>query len=231
MSILLLNGPPFSPLFWDKVQDRLSEHNLKSASLNWIEQSGTMETLVPWIIQTIEREEHTTLVAHGLAVPLALEIASQKQNIHFILSNGPLDSHKLALFLSTIPRLSLHPKIALPILSSSLAFRRLVINPYVMNRDTIATLSNNVLNNRKVRGHIWKYFQDLRGWHRPKNLTGQEISLIWGTSDFLFPPPADLSLPNRVSYAAIEGGAHFHPIERPWAIADQIQKISMTKMS
>lgn len=231
MSILLLNGPPFSPLFWERVQERLTKHGLESFTFNWLEHSGSFEYLVPILLEKMEALHCKMIVAHGFAVPLALQVASKTSGIHFILSNGPLDSHKLAPMLAKIPNLALHPRISLPFLGSSFAFRRLVINPYVMNRDMIARLSQNVLNNKKTRKNIATYFQELEHWKPEKNLTSQEISLIWGTSDFLFPPPKNNSFSQHRQPLLIEGGAHFHPVERPWAIADQIQKLSLTKMS
>lgn len=231
MSILLLNGPPFSPKFWEKTQERLSKHGLQSTCINWIEHSGKIEKLEIFLLEKIKEHQYKTIVAHGLAVPLALQLASKTSNLHFILSNGPLSSSKMASLLSKIPAATLHPRIALPILSSSFAFRRLVINPYVMNRDTIATLSKDLLDDATTRKNIHQYFKDLQNWKQPKNLTGQEVSLIWGTSDFLYPPPKNNLFSPNSSPILIQGGAHFHPIERPWTIADQIQKLTMTKMS
>ena len=231
MSILLLNGPPFSVLFWKKVQARLSQHGLSSISINWLEHSGKFEQLERFVLTNIKENNIKTIVAHGLAVPLALQLCSQTPDSHFILSNGPLDSHKITSLLQTVPSLFLHPRLALPFLASSLAFRRLVINPYVMNRDMIATLSKDILDNSTTRKNIQEYFRDLQIWEQPKNLTGQEISLVWGDSDFLFPAPKKNLFSENSPVVLIPGGAHFHPIERPWAFADQIQKLTMTKMS
>ncbi len=231
MSILLLNGPPFSPLFWKKVQGRLSEHGISSSSINWLEYSGSFEQLETFLQTRIEQTDINTVVAHGLAVPLALQLCSKTAGIHFILCNGPLDTHKITSLLRTVPSLFFHPRVSLPFLASSVAFRRLVINPYVMNRDMIATLSKEILDNSTTRKNIYKYFKELQVWKQPKNLTGQEVSLIWGDSDFLFPAPKENLFLKNSPPILIPGGAHFHPIERPWALADQIQKLTMTKMS
>ena len=95
----------------------------------------------------------------------------------------------------------------------------------------IATLSKDILDNSTTRKNIQEYFRDLQIWEQPKNLTGQEISLVWGDSDFLFPAPKNNLFSENSPVVLIPGGAHFHPIERPWAFADQIQKLTMTKMS
>ena len=231
MSILLLNGPPFSPLFWEKVQERLSKYEQESICVNWIEHSGKFEKLMPFLLKTCKQNKCTQVVAHGLAVPLALELAQMKPELKITLSNGPTDHHRLFSLLSKLPKIVLHPSLSLPSLASSIAFRRLVINPYVMNRDTIALLSKDILDNPKTRQHIQEYLKELQNWKAPKNLTSQEISLIWGTEDFLFPTPKPDQTSFKASLQLIGGGAHFHPVERPWAMADQIIKNTMTQMS
>ena len=231
MSILLLNGPPFSSLFWEKVQERLSKREQNSFCVNWIEYSGKIDKLMPFLLKTCKQNNCTQVVAHGLAVPLALELAQMKPELKITVSNGPTDHHRMFSLLSKLPKIALHPSLALPSLASSLAFRRLVINPYVMNRDTIALLSKDILDNPKIRKHIHEYWKELQNWKSPSNLTSQEISLIWGTEDILFPIPKPEQMSFKSSLQLIHGGAHFHPIERPWTIADQIIKNTMTQMS
>jgi pimeloyl-ACP methyl ester carboxylesterase len=53
---------------------------------------------------------------------------------------------------------------------------------------------------------------------------------IWGEQDLLFPieqlEAAQVKFPDFIkTIRQIDGGAHFHPIERPWSIADAIHQI------
>ena len=111
-------------------------------------------------------------------------------------------------------------------MASSAAFRRLVINPYVMNRSTLDDLTKDLLADANYRKHVSKYLTSLENWtlRSPSNT---DVYGIWGDHDLLFPMTqiegVRAQFPTLSEQTVtIPGGAHFHPIERPWSIADSI---------
>ena len=129
VSILLLNGIPFSTDFWQDVQARLTHHGLESFSVSLFNHAGSLNELVSFVQKIVDEKNIDTIVAHGFAVPIALEFAKDYPIENLILSNGPLDNSALLNRLANLPSLAyhtfLHPIFALPFLSSSIAFRRL----------------------------------------------------------------------------------------------------------
>ena len=238
MSILLTAGIPFDGSFWTKVQDRLGEHNRESTTWTLCKKGGSLGEQIQDLKTVLLEHNIDTVVAHGLSVPVAIEACHIVGNRRLIVSNGLLTA-KVGFIRWILPRLQqlpctltrqlLRPSLSLPILASSAAFRRLVINPYVMDRNTLTQLTEEILSNPNYRKNIGSYISSLETW-KVRAPTETSVFAIWGDHDLLFPieqldaTQQLLKIPNR-NIHRIEGGAHFHPIERPWSIADIIQTI------
>lgn len=244
MSILLLGGLPFSGSFWHKVQERLSHHDIESHTWTLCEQTGSLSEQVNSLRLFITKHQITTIVAHGLSIPLGFSVQQQEPNLRLVLSNGLITTKvgviqwilpQLMNIPCTLKRQLLRPSISIPALASSAAFRRLVINPYVMDKTTITELSTDLLSNTTYRDNVCAYLSSLEQWNTPSTLAG-ETHIVWGDHDPLFPVEQLTFLPSQklCSQHIIEGGAHFHPVERPWSIADVLATIyqnSRTSMS
>jgi len=238
VSILLTAGIPFDGSFWTKVQHRLAEHNRESTTWTLCKESGSLGEQIQDLKTVLLEQNIDTVVAHGLSVPVAIEACHIVGNCKLIVSNGLL-TPKVGFIRWILPRLQqlpctltrqlLRPSLSLPILASSAAFRRLVINPYVMDRNTLTELTEEVLSNLNYRKNVGSYISSLENW-KIRAPAETSVFAIWGDHDLLFPiEQLDATqhlfkIPNRHIHR-IEGGAHFHPIERPWTIADIIQTI------
>ena len=236
MSILLLNGPPFSSLFWKEVQRRLEHHHLNSQCFDFLQHANTLQDAASITAQQIQEKNIQYVVAHGLAVPVALEVAAQHSVEHLILSNGPLQNSPVLQFLSRFPAILmqqlLRPTLSIPFCASSIAFRRLVVNPYVMERDTIVSLCEENLSSPEYRKNTAKYVRSLQNFQANLSATNTQCYFLWGDADKLFPAKTIDSIPLKKSTSEtifIPGGEHFHPIERPWALADQIHNLITTR--
>ena len=230
MSILFLNGPPFSSAFWQQVQQRFQHHGVQTYTLDFLHQANTIHTAADEILSFVQQNNIQNIVAHGFAVPAAAQAASKTTFHHVFLSNGPLSRKPQWIpWIHQIPsfamRQSLRPTYSLPFLASSIAFRRLVVNPYVMERDTIDALCKNNLSSPKYRKNTVSYLHSLHDFHLPPSLQSSQCTLIWGDADPLFPVANLIPITSKKSMLStiqIKGGQHFHPLERPWAIADAV---------
>ena len=72
------------------------------------------------------------------------------------------------------------------------------------------------------RQELVQHFNELSRWTPSELPKTCKTVAIWGNEDPLFPVP-DHSVVRQVY--EIDGGAHFHPFERPWAIADILTQI------
>ena len=238
MSILLLAGIPFEGSFWKEVQARLTHHERSSMTSTLCKDAGSLGEQIQILKGIIETNDIDTIVAHGLSLPLAIEVSHLSTNRRLILSNGLLTPDvglirwilpRLQQIPCTLKRQLLRPSFSLPAMASSTAFRRLVINPYVMSRSTLDDLTKELLADVNYRKHVSKYLTSLETWTlRSPNNTN--VYGIWGDHDLLFPVEQIEGVRSQLPTLAqktvtISGGAHFHPIERPWSIADAIHTI------
>ena len=238
VSILLLAGIPFEGSFWKEVQARLTHHERSSFTWTLCKDAGSMGEQIQLLKNFIETNDVDTIVAHGLSLPLAIEASHISTNSRLIVSNGLLTPN-IGLIKWVLPRLQqlpctlkrqlLRPSISIPEMSSSAAFRRLVINPYVMNLSTLDDLTKVLLTDVNYRKHVSKYLTSLENWtlRSPSNT---DVYGIWGDHDLLFPMTQIEGVRTQFptlsgQTVTIPGGAHFHPIERPWSIADAIHTI------
>ena len=166
------------------------------------------------------------LVAHGHSTPIAWELAAAGEVDLLVLSNGPITQHWLSKTIGKLPkgllRTAMHPSISLPIFWSSAMFRRLVINPYVMAPEEVRRLCEAQLTSAQQRKELVNYFHYLSTWNPQRLPDSCTVIAIWGNADPLFPVP-QCSTFRQVH--EIDGGAHFHPFERPWALADILAQL------
>lgn len=173
------------------------------------------------------------LVAHGLALPVAIRAAAACPGARLVLANGPvrhLDPVTAALARAAqvpglLDRWLLHPTLALAWLASSAGLRRAVRNPYVMDRDTVVAICGPTLSSPRQRRAVRLYLQSLPAALRSTPVHRGPTLLIWGDEDALYPPPcvdeARLLLP-ALEHHRVAGGRWLHPVERPWELADQV---------
>ena len=228
MRIMLLAGPPFGPRFWDGVIARLEKHGHQAVSLNPFKNVGMFEDVVTEISK--ELMDTDVLVAHGSAVPAALAVAADRKLKALVLSNGPTD--KADMFTRTFSKLPIilrklimKPPWFFRFLKSSAGLRRLVVNPYVMDHDTVVTVCSTLDSGGGELQNYARYLGVFSDNLPPKKSLAEAHILIWGDSDVLYPnSEADLlsSILKNARHIEIPGGKHLHPIERPWAMADAI---------
>lgn len=230
--LLLTTGPPFGAPMWSGVSKRLQqEHDLHSDLLA-LNEAPDLATAAAQIEDRVrDADAPVALVAHGTAIPAALLAAQQTPPAALVLSNGPLLHPSVAtraLGALPAPLLSnvvLRPKLWLRYLSSSLGLRRMVINPYVMDHDTVVAVCHQAVVTPQRRTHTASFLRDVASspdW--PSTFSGPTL-LIWGDQDPLYPVALIDDLRVKIPHltaSPIPGGQHLHPIERPWAMADAI---------
>ena len=226
MTIHLITSPPFGEKFWTLVQKRLMHHGYDVSIHTPMEHHDSIAKMVEQLSLVITPTDD--VVAHGLGVPLLLSLASILPIRHAFISNGPLQNlDPLCAGFSKLPlrtqQLYLHPVISFRYFRSSLGMRRAVVNPYVMDAQTVSEVCA-PLQNASIRKKMTLYLAELSSFVPPKKID-VPLTLIWGDHDLLYPISICSEIQNRYAHSQrfdIEGGKVLHPIERPWAIADII---------
>jgi len=179
----------------------------------------------------------TVVIAHGLAVPAAIAAALRRPPAALVLSNGPI--RRLDAVTAAFARLvssrpgaavfehgALRPRAWLGWLASSAGLRRAVVNPYVMDRDTVAALCGPLVASPADRRALTSYLRSLRDLPDATSLRCP-VLLLWGDRDPLYPPEEasflEAALPGA-EHLAVPGGQHVHPEERPWETADRVDR-------
>lgn len=233
---ILLAGPPASAGLWHAVLPRW-EGKVRARAVELFDPAPSDPTVegraahVAGLLR--ELPSPRVLIAHGAAVPIALRAAVQARPDRLVLSNGPvhrLDPVLRALAdLCRVPTVAantvLHPAVLSRWLASSIGLRRAVINPYVMDRDTVVALLAPLVRTSAHRVALARFLADLpRAVENPPRFDGPTL-LYWGDADPLYPAShADEArrwLPNA-ALRTLAGGQHMHPEERPWALADAV---------
>jgi hypothetical protein len=230
---LLVAGPPFGSQLWDEFARRLrgagwvvDTHDLLGGGQRVGAQAavaGLAEALDP----------NTLLVAQGSALPVALAAAARNPPAGLVLCNGDIDGPHLAgrvwSGLSRIPVLGgglWWPPLATRLLASSVGLRRLVVNPYVMERDTVVAITAEALGERVRRRAARAYRVEVAEMGRERPPNDLPKVLLWGDEDPLCGPDlaeaACVELGN-CRHIRIPGGQHLHVVERPWAGADALR--------
>ncbi len=221
--LVLVAGPPVGAVIFREVQRRLSPRRSLALELLTDEPAGIAE-LAGRLGTAAQNLGAAAVFAHGLAVPVAVRLETSAL---VILSNGPVRSlDPITAVLAALPeralRALLHPGIFQRWLASSAGLRRAVINPYVMDRDTVAMLSEGYLSSAARRRATAAWLRDLpraleRGDPAPQNLAA-----IWGDADPIYPIQQIESLLESAAVEAVAGAGMLHPEERPWALADAL---------
>jgi len=224
MKIHLISSPPFGDDFWRGVQNRLAYHGHDVQIHSPIEHAASIREACIFLKNHVQPQD--VLVAHGLGVPLALQYASENPINHAILSNGPIEnldpiSASFAKLPSLLQKIYLHPTICFRYFQSSLGMRRAVVNPYVMDKEMVASACA-PLTKGQTRSHMIQYLKEISSFSPPASIQSS-ILAIWGDHDLLYPISISMEIQNRYPQTTrldIEGGKLLHPIERPWAMAD-----------
>lgn len=172
----------------------------------------------------VERSGASAVFGHGLAVPLVLSL----EGVTRVITNGPIARlDPFAAALASIPQFALsellRPTAFQAWLRSSAGLRRAVANPYVMDRDTVAMLTDPVLGSRVSRSGAARWLRELPDWLDEGHISLDGVVALWGDADPLYPIDPVLEAIDGAPGArlrVIEGGRHLHPEERPWAVSD-----------
>ena len=228
-----LAGPPLGPQIYQGVIQRLG----KGEALSVLSLGSSYKEAGASLAQRIQKAASpVVLVAHGLALPVALEAARLAAPALLVLSNGPvtrLDPLSQSLGgLATWPggaallaQSLFRPSLWLRYLASSAGLRRLVANPYVMDRDTVATLARPALIDYRARLALANYLGSLSVGLPEPGAIACPVRLIWGEEDSIYPASEADYLYSALSdcnWERIPGGQHLHPWERPWELADRL---------
>jgi len=182
------------------------------------------------------------VVAHGLAVPLALRLAKEAEPAALVLSNGPLGAldpitaacSRGARRLPTLAAAALRPTALRAWLASSAGMRRLVVNPYVMDRDMVVRVTEGWTSQPNRRRAVARWLGELPSEATRTVAPKCPTLLAWGDEDNLYPAhvadSATAWLPNS-THVRIPGARHLHPIERPWELADIVAELVAEQLS
>jgi hypothetical protein len=177
-------------------------------------------------------------IAHGLAVPALIRaLALGATPRAAVLSNGPITRLDPVTRgwqgLGALLPVALAPAIVTRWLRSSAGLRRAVCNPYIMDRDTLATIADPLFSTNALRRAVSEYLRSLATLPALP-VHGAPMWMVWGDDDPLYPlseaDSADVILGGgRV--IAIPGGRFGHPEERPWALADCVTALCSKELS
>lgn len=226
----LLAGPPFGPGMWRSVRTRWTGDPSEAISL--LELGGHPHEMIASLSARVRRcESGVVLVAHGLAVPVAMRVAAEVELEGLVLANGPIWSlDPVSRSLARVLRVPgserlLRPSVLARALASSLALRRTVANPYVMDRDTVVALLDPLLEAEGGRTSCREFLCHLPMMLEQIPIVSNPVLGLWGDRDVLYPMAhADEARRWLRCYQLerVSGGRLFHPVERPWSFADTI---------
>lgn len=237
--VVLLAAPPVGAAAWSEVQRRLHHHGIQTRAPDLFDPdhadtiiNAGSEGLVDMLADDVAG---TCLVAHGQAVPLALHLAHRVSIRLLVLSNGPIGSldpfaaavSRIARFAGPALRTWSRPTLANTSLASSACLRRLVVNPYVMERETVNQLTQSWTADRLRRRAAVRWMRDLPRLVADAPSPMVPTLLVWGDEDVLYPSyQADQAtgLGPDIVQVRVPGGRHLHIVERPWELADQVHR-------
>jgi len=229
--ILLITGPPLGALVFEHVQRRMAPRRSIAVELVQIPiAQANLKGLVAKMDEVVAASGASAVVAHGLAVPVAMRM----QGVRVYISNGPLQRPDTVMRgltsagQSTLAQLILQPNLALRWMSSSAGLRRAVVNPYVMDRDTVVRLSEAVLSTAESRKSAASWIKAVAAdLEQDWVVKASEVFGIWGDSDPLYPLGQlrkALVGPGANTLSIIPGGRNMHVVERPWELADRVME-------
>lgn len=223
--VVFVTGPPMSGRLFRNVQARLAPTPTLAVELLSPGVHG-VDALARRLDAVIAETGAVAVVAHGLAVPVVLQSTSK---VPVVLTNGTLTTPDPVLRsmgrlgTGVLSRVLFRPEVLGRWMPSSAGLRRLVSNPYVMNRDIVVMLLEPVVESAESRRAAAEWVCDVaRGVSAVQRDTTM-ISAIWGDNDPLCPLAEVRGLVPPQRLTSIPGGRHLHPEERPWELADRLR--------
>jgi hypothetical protein len=110
----------------------------------------------------------------------------------------------------------------------------MVVNPYVMDRDTTVAICGPILKNSDRLGRALRYLETLSSAPILSPSHPTKTLLCWGDSDPITVRNYELfteNMADSISSTPIEGGRYLHPVERPWALADTVLDWAATHLT
>ena len=233
-ALVALSGPPVGALLFRHLARPISEAGRRLIAPELFHPPGesSVDALAERLAPVVPRG--AVLLAHGLALPLAMAVAERVPVAGLVISNGPLEqmdpvSRAMSRLASYAPggveRL-LRPGRFLPLIASSAALRRTVTNPYALDRDTVAMLSLPLISTAEHRRAVVQYLASIGRMRAPWRVPDVPVLLVWGVADLLHPLPSD---PDRlirgarsIDAVSLAGARLFALEERPWEFARAI---------
>ncbi|MCP4804078.1 MAG: hypothetical protein GY913_04215 [Proteobacteria bacterium] len=206
------------------MQERLRSPSL-ALELLLAGRGGRLDDLASVVQHVAAETGATTVVAHGTAVPVALRL----RGLSLVILNGPTERIDTVtatlgrLGPSLLERLVLRRSLLDRWLASSAGLRRLVANPYAMDRDIVVALSRPMTSSSTARRAAAEWICDVAGSGAVAAPESPDISGIWGDHDPLYPVSEALRVVPRERLSIVPGGRHLFPEERPWELADRLQ--------
>ena len=231
---LMIAGPPFDIGLWAAVEQRIGSQGHTTQTLAmFIDGDGSLNHETDRIAHAIESAQNpVVLIAHGAAIPAAIEASRKHAPSGFVVSNGPISSIdrftrgliQWASLPSGVTEKLISPTLAMSILSSSIGLRRLVVNPYVMDHDTTVTVCGPIFEDKARLGRMRRFIKDLTEHTWPAPPRNVQMLFCRGDSDPLTICNYDTLRPSLAQGSMrdpVPGGRYLHPIERPWELADR----------
>ncbi len=222
--VLFVSGPPTSGAVFARVQERLSPRRSLAVECVAFPEEFSAERFQEELGRLCEQEGVRVLVVHGLALPLVLGASLPMIDL-LVLSNGPLS--RLDVFSKTLSKLPqvamekalLRPGLFTKWLASSVGLRRAVVNPYVMDPETVQELSQPFLATPAARKMTALWLKSAARCLPVEIPSDTKVVAIWGDLDFLY-KAEEIEQFQDVDLILVPGGRFLHPQERPWELAD-----------
>ena len=233
--IWFISGPPFDTAIWRAVEARVQTLGFSAHSWACLTAgSGDIAEELARLSTDLDGSTGSViLVGHGSALPLVKAASSHPAVTGVVLSNGP--GAKLARLNRLWSRLFsmpqplrqglLGPTLMMPFLQSSVGLRRTVVNPYVMDHDTVVAICEPIFSDADRLKRAAVYFKSLSSL--PDISLGEDVQILlcWGDSDPLGADTysvIDQDGASNIAHSPIPGGRFMHPVERPWELADRV---------
>ena len=195
LSIWFIAGPPFDATLWSHTATRLQSLGLNTKCHALLRHgAGDLASEAQCLATAIEdSEDDVVLVGHGTALPLALEVAQTVSLKGLVLTNGPIDHPDrftqslcgLAKLPYPFANVLFHPSISIRVLASSLGLRRTVVNPYVMEHDTVVAICGPILADPEIRQRAQTYLRSIDLSQKYTGQTSTPTLICWGDSDWV----------------------------------------------
>jgi hypothetical protein len=235
-AFFLVTAPPFSARLFDEAASRLG---LKAAVVapelfGSHSRNGRFDSLVEQLTGLLRTApKGTILLGHGLALPLVRAAAEQVPSLLLVLTNGPLVrldpiSAGIAAMArrpsgaAIAARTLLHPSFLTAWMASSLGLRRCAVNPYVMDRETVARWISS-WSDLPDRRSFLRYLGDLTPSRIDRGGLAADTRLFWAESDLLYPAAEVERFRQRRNpgiHVTVPGARMGFPEETPWILAD-----------